>query len=54
VLIQFCWTHLIRDIRFLAEHMDKSLSLWGRELLDWVRKRFETWHRAERMTEAWD
>ncbi len=52
VLIQFCWAHLIRDIRFLAEHADKSLSLWGRKLLDWVRKLFETWHRAGQMTEA--
>jgi len=52
VMIQFCWAHLIRDIRFLAEHRDKSLSLWGRKLLDWVRKLFETWHRAGQLTKA--
>jgi transposase len=52
VLIQFCWAHLIRDIRFLAEHTDKSLSRWGRKLLDWVHKLFETWHRAGQLTEA--
>jgi len=52
VVIQFCWAHLIRDIRFLAEHTDKSLSLWGRTLLGWVRKLFETWHRAGHLTEA--
>jgi transposase len=52
VLIQFCWAHLIRDIRFLAEHSDKSLRMWGNKLLPWVRQLFETWHRAESMTAA--
>ena len=52
ILIQFCWAHLIRDIRFLAEHTDKSLALWGHQLLGWVRRLFETWHRAPEMTEA--
>jgi len=33
VLVQFCWAHLIRDIRFLAEHTDPSLRLWGNKLL---------------------
>jgi hypothetical protein len=51
-LIQFCWAHLIRDIRFLAEHTDKSLRLWGHELLEWVRQLFTTWHRAAQMTAA--
>jgi transposase len=52
VLIQFCWAHLIRDIRFLAEHPDKSLQIWGHKLLRWVRQLFETWHRAAQMTAA--
>jgi len=52
VLVQFCWAHLIRDIRFLAEHTDKSLQIWGNKLLPWIRKLFETWHRAEQMTQA--
>jgi transposase len=52
VLIQFCWAHLIRDIRFLAEHPDQSLSRWGGKLLDWVHQLFETWHRAGSLTEA--
>ena len=29
VSVQFCWAHLIRDIRFLAEHLDRSLRIWG-------------------------
>jgi transposase len=52
VLVQFCWAHLIRDIRFLAEQTDTSLARWGEKLLLWVRKLFDTWHRAEQMTEA--
>ena len=52
VLVQFCWAHLIRDIRFLAEHSNKSLQIWGNKLLPWVRKLFETWHHARQMTEA--
>ncbi len=52
VLIQFCWAHLIREIRFLAEHTDRSLQIWGHKLLGWVRQMFETWHRAGQVTEA--
>jgi transposase len=52
VLIQFCWAHLIREIRFVAGHTDPSLQIWGNKLLPWVRRLFETWHRAESMTAA--
>jgi transposase len=52
VLVQFCWAHLIRDIRFLAGHPDKSLAGWGEKLLLWIRHLFDTWHRAEQMTPA--
>jgi len=52
VLVQFCWAHLIRDIRFLAEHTNSSLAGWGQKLLLWIRKLFDTWHRAEHMTQV--
>jgi hypothetical protein len=52
VLVQFCGAHLIREIRFLAEHTDKSLRRWGEKLLLWVRKLFDRWHRAESLTQA--
>ena len=52
VLVQFCWAHLIREIRFLAEQRDRSLRIWGEKLLSWVAKLFAIWHRAGRMTEA--
>jgi transposase len=50
VLVQFCWAHLIREIRFLAQHTAQSLQAWGNKLLSWVRKLFDTWHRAQDMT----
>jgi len=52
VLVQFCWAHLIRDIRFLAERTARSLRGWGQKLLEWIKKLFATWHRADQMTEA--
>jgi transposase len=52
VLVQFCWAHLIRDIRFLAEHPDQALARWGEKLLLWIRQLFDTWHRAAQMTQA--
>jgi len=52
VLVQFCWAHLIRDIRFLAEQTDPSVAHWGEKLLLWIHKLFDTWHRAEQLTEA--
>jgi hypothetical protein len=52
VLLQFCWAHLVRDIRFLAEHTSASLQNWGRKLLDLIKKLFDTWHRADKLTEA--
>ena len=52
VLVQFCWAHLIREIRFLAEHRARSLRGWGQKLLQWIKKLFATWHRADQMTEA--
>ena len=50
--MQFCWAHLIRDIRFLAEHPDQSLAGWGEKLLLWIRQLFDTWHRAAQRTPA--
>lgn len=50
--VQYCMAHLIREIRFLAEHAWKPLARWGNQLLDWVRKLFKTLHRHESLTAA--
>ena len=52
VLIQYCMAHLIREIRFLAEHSDILLSRWGKKLLNWIKKLFETLHKRGDYTES--
>ncbi|MBD3421694.1 MAG: IS66 family transposase, partial [Chitinivibrionales bacterium] len=50
ISIQFCLAHLIRDIQFLAESHDKSISRYGKKLLDAVRELFHTIHLRDQMT----
>ena len=49
-LVQYCMAHLIREVRFLAEHTTKFLAHWGNQLLDWLRKLFKTLHRSDKFT----
>jgi transposase len=51
VPVQYCMAHLIREIRFLAEHNVKKLSCWANELLGWLKKLFNTLHRRDRLTD---
>lgn len=48
---QYCWAHLIRDIRFLLKHPDKKTKAWAEQLQDRSRRMFSAWHRREEMTE---
>ncbi len=50
VPVQYCMAHLIREIRFLAEHSVKKLSRWGNLLLEWLKKLFKTLHRRDKLT----
>jgi len=50
VRVQYCMAHLVRDIRFLAEHNIKKLSRWANELLAWLKKLFATLHRRQELT----
>ena len=48
---QYCWAHLIRDIRFLSEkHPDRKTKAWPEALLDRSRRLFSAWHRRDEMT----
>jgi hypothetical protein len=47
---QYCWAHLIRDIRFLEKHPDKKTKAWAAQLLDRSRRMFSAWHRRDEMT----
>ena len=49
---QYCWAHLIRDIRFLQEkHPDRKTKVWAEQLLDRSRRLFSAWHRRDELTE---
>jgi len=50
--VQYCMAHLIREIRFLAEHTNKQLARWGNQLLDRLGKLFQTLHRSDEWTDA--
>jgi transposase len=50
VRVQYCMAHLIREIRFLAEHTAQKLSRWGTKLLEWLKKLFETLYRRDILT----
>ena len=41
---QYCWAHLIRDMRFLLKHPDKKTKAWAEQLLDRSKKMFSAWH----------
>jgi len=42
-LVQYCWAHLIRDIKFLLTLDHKTLKRWANWLLDILRKIFRLW-----------
>ena len=49
-IVQYCMAHLIREIRFLAKQSSKHLNRWAEQLLDWLKKLFDTLHRHESLT----
>lgn len=51
VKAQYCWAHLIRDMRFLEKHPDEKTKAWAEQLLDRSRRLFSAWHSREEMTE---
>ena len=51
VKAQYCWAHLIRDIRFLEKHPNKKVKKWAGKLLDRTRRMFDAWHRRDEMSD---
>ncbi|MCL4201655.1 MAG: IS66 family transposase [Pirellulaceae bacterium] len=47
VALQFCLAHLIRDVKFLAQHPDPRNRAYGERLLEHFRKLFHLIHRRE-------
>jgi transposase len=52
LVVQFCWAHLVRDIKFLAGHPDKVVQRYGLKVLVPVRKLFRLLARRDTMTAA--
>lgn len=47
VLLQFCLAHLIRDVKFLAEHPNRKSQAYGKLLVEDLRRLFGVIHRRE-------
>jgi transposase len=50
-LLQFCWAHLIRELRFLLKIPDAAVVRYGRRILKQVKLMFETIHKKGEMNE---
>jgi len=53
VALQFCWAHVIREVKFLAESKDKKVAKYGKRLLESIRKMFTTIHRDDLLERNW-
>lgn len=52
--IQFCWAHLIRDVKFLTTLPDRVTRGFGERLLGAIKQLFRVWHQRALMTpERW-
>ena len=51
IKVQFCWAHLIRDIKFLSESTDKVTANYGDRQLKICRRIFKLQHRREELGE---
>jgi transposase len=47
VLVQFCLAHLIRDVKFLAEHPNRQNRAYGQQLREDLRRLFGVIHRRD-------
>ena len=47
VLLQFCLAHLIRDVKFLADHPNRKSQAYGKLLLEDLRRLFGVIHRRD-------
>jgi len=49
VNMQFCWAHLIRDVKFLTTLRDRATRGYGERLLEAVKRLFHVWHQRDGM-----
>jgi transposase len=52
--MQFCWAHLIRDVKYLVTLPDVVTRRFGEKLLGTIKHLFRTWHRRDQVpAERW-
>jgi transposase len=52
--MQFCWSHLIRDVKYLVTLPDAVTQRFGEKLLGKIKHLFRTWHRRDQTpAERW-
>jgi len=52
--MQFCWSHLIRDVKYLLTLPDAVTRRFGEKLLEKIKRLFRTWHRrSQSPAERW-
>jgi transposase len=49
--LQFCWAHLIREVKFLSEREDSNVAEYGKRLLLAIGQMFSTIHRQNDLKE---
>jgi transposase len=47
--MQFCWAHLIRDVKFLTTLPDRVTRYFGEKLLASIKRLFRVWHQRDEM-----
>jgi hypothetical protein len=46
-VLQFCWAHLIRDVKYLTTLSDAVICRFGEKLLEKIKVLFRVWHGRE-------
>lgn len=46
-MLQFCWAHLIRDVKYLTTLSDAVTCRFGEKMLEKIKVLFRLWHRRE-------
>jgi transposase len=52
VSMQFCWAHLIRDVKYLITLPDRGTQGYGQRLLGKIKTLFHAWHRRDEWPDA--
>jgi len=46
--VQWCWAHLVRDIKFIAQMGQKNISQWADRLLGIIKRMLKTWRKDKK------